>query len=221
MNLIGEHLKKNQIYNLLELYRDLYGESVHLKVNKNNNCQFDSINHEVSNKIFLGKKTNSFESYFSLIPLSSRKKNIFFGLGSTDSKIIFISKSICDSQNNIEFEFTGENGKLFDKMLSAISLKRKDICMYSLLNSYDMTATENSNKEVCDFTKNIRSIISSYEKKIIVFMGKMNFLDKDIFSANNYGVIESLAPSELIAKPEFKKRAWNDFKLIREKYLNA
>ena len=77
MNLIGEHLKKNQIYNLLELYRDLYGESVHLKVDKNNNCQFDSINHEVSNKIFLGKKTNSFESYFSLIPLSSRKK-IFF-----------------------------------------------------------------------------------------------------------------------------------------------
>ena len=64
-------------------------------------------------------------------------------------------------------------------MLRAISLKRKDICMYSLLNSYDMTAIENSNKEVCDFTK-IRSIISSYEKKIIVFMGKMNFLDRDI-----------------------------------------
>ena len=84
-----------------------------------------------------------------------------------------------------------------------------------------MTAIENSNKEVCDFTKNIRSIISSYEKKIIVFMGKMNFLDRDIFSANNYVIIESLAPSELIAKPEFKKRAWNDFKLIREKYLNA
>ena len=38
-------------------------------------------------------------------------------------------------------------------MLSAISLKRKDICMYSLLNSYDMTAIKNSNKEVCDFTK--------------------------------------------------------------------
>ena len=52
-------------------------------------------------------------------------------------------------------------------------------------------------------------------------MGSMNFLDKDIFSANNYGVIESFAPSELIAKPELKKRAWNDFKLIREKYLNA
>ena len=98
MNLIGEHLKKNQIYNLLELYRDLYGEYVHLKVNKDNNCQFDSINHEVSNKIFLGKKTNSFESYFSLIPLSSRKKNIFFGLGSTDSKIIFTLHDLLKGQ---------------------------------------------------------------------------------------------------------------------------
>ena len=71
--------------------------------------------------------------------------------------------------------------------------------------------------KVCDFTKNIRSIFSSYEKKIIVFMGKMNFLDRDIFSTNNYGVIEScIRHPELIAKPEFKKRAWNDFKLIRE-----
>ena len=48
----------------------------------------------------------------------------------------------------MEFEFTGENGKLFDKMLSAISLNRKDICMYSLLNSYDMTASENNNKSL-------------------------------------------------------------------------
>ena len=125
-------------------------------------------------------------------------------MGSTDSKIIFISKSIFNSQNNIEFEFTGENGKLFDKMLSAIGLNRKDICMYSLLNSYDMTASKNSNKEVCDFTKNIRSILA-HMKKIIVFMGKMNFLDKDIFSANNYEVIESPAPSELILNPNLKK----------------
>ena len=106
-------------------------------------------------------------------------------------------------------------------MLSAIGLNRKDICMYSLLNSYDKTASKNSDEGVYDFTKNIRSIISSCEKKIIVFMGRINFLDKDIFSANSYGIIESFAPSELIAKPEFKKRAWNDFKLIREKYLNA
>ncbi|MBI72263.1 MAG: hypothetical protein CMG61_02215 [Candidatus Marinimicrobia bacterium] len=221
MNLIGEHLKKNQIYNLLELYRDLYGDSIHTRINKDNNCQFDFINHEVSNKIFLGEKTNYFENYFGLIPLSSRKKNIFFGLGLTDSKIIFISKSIFISQKNIEFEFTGENGKLFDKMLSAIGLKRKDIFMYSLLNSYDKNVNKTSNKEVFDFTKNIRNIISSDEKKIIVFMGRTNFLDKNIFSANNYEIIESFAPSELIAEPKLKKRAWNDFKLIREKYLNA
>ena len=219
MNLIGEHLKKTQIYNLLELYRDLYDESIHFTVD--NKTQFDFINHEVTNEFFLGDKTNFFESYFNLIPLANRKKNILFGSGLINSKIIFFSKSIFTSQNSMEFEFTGENGNLFDKMLNAIGLNRKDICIYSLFNSYNMSKTKISDREVCHFTTNIRSIISLNEKKIIVFMGKINFLDKDIFSANNYEVIETFAPSDLLVKPELKKRAWDDFKLIREKYLNA
>ena len=48
--------EENQIYNLLELYRDLYDESIHLTVD--NKSQFDFISHEVTNRFFLGKKTN-------------------------------------------------------------------------------------------------------------------------------------------------------------------
>ena len=54
----------------------------------------------------------------------------------------------------MEFEFTGENGNLFDKMLNAIGLNRKDICIYTLFNSCNKSMTKFSNSEICHLTKN-------------------------------------------------------------------
>ena len=211
---------KKEIYNYLNQYKDLYDNDLILSDN------FQFLKDELSQKNHSIKKCSE---------CLSNKKNVHsvFGIGNSKSDIVFIAKAFDKSQDLSQIPSISRSGKLFEKILSAINLKRDDVYIINIsnYNSYENNSSFKKETEVCNSClkkqlKNIspRLIVSLGQLATLALLGtKENFTDlKD--KIQNYYDIDFLVtyhPEDLLKNPELKKFTWKDFKFIRDNYLDG
>ena len=173
--------------------------------------------------------------------LKKTAKNFIKFQGNKNSDILVIDGTPSPDEDKIGKSFASEKGNLFDKILNAIKLNRDDIFIVNAVpwrppgNRYP---TEQEIKICRPFICNLIKLIKpkivlclgevatnqtlDLNQSIINSRGKWYFLKSNSYYNNseiedNIYVLPTLGISYLLMRPDMKKEAWEDMKLLRDK----
>jgi uracil-DNA glycosylase len=177
----------------------------------------------------LKKQINSIEN----CNLKNNSQNLILGDGNINSSIMLIGEAPGIEESKSGTTFKGEVGKLLDKMLLAIDIKRQNIyCSYAI-NFRPPEDRKPTSQEIKRYSVFLREHVSIINPKIIILMGSsaMEAVTginskissergkwKEVILKNKtYPLMISFNPSYLIRFPENKKYSWEDLKKIKKK----
>ena len=177
----------------------------------------------------LKKQINSIEN----CNLKNNSQNLVLGDGNINSSIMLIGEAPGIEEDKSGMPFKGEIGKLLNKMLLAINIKRKDIyCSYAI-NFRPPEDRKPTSLEVKRYSVFLKEHISIINPKIVILMGSsaMEAVTgintkissergkwKEVILKNKtYPIMITFNPSYLIRFPENKKYSWEDLKRIKQK----
>ncbi len=191
--------------------------------NKNNNLdKIQQINE-------LKKLINSLQN----CNLKDYSKKLILGDGNINSPIMIIGEAPGEEDEKTGRTFQGESGKLLEKMLLAINLKKDNIYSSYAINFRPPEDRKPTNQEIKRYSIFLKKHISIIDPKIIVIFGStamesvtssnekisnMRGNWKEIILKNKtYPLMITFNPSYLIRFPENKKHSWDDLKKIKKK----
>ncbi len=162
-----------------------------------------------------------------LCNLSQTRTNAVFGSGSFNSKVVIIGEAPGGEEDKQGIPFVGRAGKLLDKMLSAIKLKREDVFICNILKCRPPDNRNPQPDEIEACVPYLNAQLKLIDPKIIFTLG--NFATKfmlktnegitklrgKLYSIDNYTVLPSYHPSALLRRASLKKDAWEDLKLLK------
>ena len=231
-------LEKELIYNLLKTASDnYYGYSSPDFTEKpvfsddipsnnfNSNSDTRNITLDSLNQKILG---------CSKCSLSKQKTNIIPGQGVSNPEVLVLGENPSEEDDQLGQPFTGEAGKLLDKMLAAIQLGRNCNCYLSNTVKchppYNREADKNERESCKSY---LDAQIHLLKPKMILALGKtvlstilninedfsLNKYRGQILNYNNIPLVVTYHPNALLRNIEFKKPAWEDLKFFRTKLL--
>ena len=165
--------------------------------------------------------------------LKRNAKNLVFGDGNINSKIMIIGEGPGANEDLEGKPFVGRAGKLLDKMLASIKLDRKKVYISNVVNFRPPENRKPSEEEIQRYLPYLIAHIEIINPKILLLLGSTalnalvgnevviskargNWIEKEIGNIKTW-VIASFHPAFLMRQPEQKKLAWIDLKMIREK----
>ena len=165
--------------------------------------------------------------------LKGSSTQIVFGDGNINSPIMIVG-SAPDVQDDISGKvFSGDDGELLKKMLSAINIKKENIYLTYAINFKSPDDRRASSAEIKRYSIFLKKHISIINPKLIILMGstamesitglnnkissERGVWKETIIQNNNYNLIITFDPSYLLRLPENKKYSWEDLKMIIEK----
>ena len=165
--------------------------------------------------------------------LKKNAKNLVFGDGSINSKIMIIGEGPGANEDLEGKPFVGRAGKLLDKMLNSIKLDRRKVYISNVVNYRPPENRKPTEEEIQRYLPYLITHIEIINPKILVLLGSTalnaligneeviskargKWFEKKIGEINTW-IIASFHPAFLMRQPEQKKLAWIDLKMIREK----
>ena len=165
--------------------------------------------------------------------LKKSAKNLVFGDGNINSKIMIIGEGPGANEDIEGKPFVGRAGKLLDKMLSAIKLNRTKVYISNVVNYRPPENRRPTEMEIEKYLPYLISHIEIINPKILLILGSTalntligndeviskargKWIQKDIGAVKPW-IIASFHPAFLMRQPEQKKLSWLDLKMIRDK----
>ena len=165
--------------------------------------------------------------------LKNHANQLVFSDGNFRSKIMLVGEGPGQKEDEIGKPFMGDAGKLLNKMLAAIDIKRESIYITNVVNYRPPNNRKPTTAEINKYSKFLYEHISIINPKILIIMGgtamealignnfkisKERGIWKDvILKGKTYLSIVTFHPSYLLRQPDQKKYSWIDLKEIRKK----
>jgi len=165
--------------------------------------------------------------------LKENSKNLVMGDGDINSPVMLIGEAPSHQEDLTGISFQGDVGKLLDKMLLAINIKRENIYSTYSINFRPPNDRKPNTNEIDRYSTFLKEHISIVNPKILILMGStaMEAITglgsrisnergkwKEIILKNKtYPLMITFSPSYLIRFPENKKYSWDDLKKIKQK----
>ena len=165
--------------------------------------------------------------------LKNHANQLVFGDGNFRSKIMLVGEGPGQKEDEIGKPFMGDAGKLLNKMLAAIDIKRESIYITNVVNYRPPNNRKPTTAEINKYSKFLYEHISIINPKILIIMGgtamealignnfkisKERGIWKDvIIKGKTYLSIVTFHPAYLLRQPDQKKYSWIDLKEIRKK----
>jgi len=161
-----------------------------------------------------------------LCELSKCRKNVLFGYGNFNSKVMFISDEPTKTEDELASYYVVKTGELLAKMIeNVLNIKKEEIYITTLVKCKSLNGATNSNMDVCNdyLLKQIELI----KPKLIVALGEKTytylFKNSDNFSQirgkelsfNGISLLPTFSPTFLLRNPSFKKDAYYDMLKIK------
>ena len=161
--------------------------------------------------------------------------------GNHNSKILIVDGTPESDEDKEGRPFVGSKGELFEKMLKAIHLKREDVFIVKSIPWRPPGNRYPTNEEINICRPFVFNLISLLDPKIILCMGEVatnQILDLNESIINSRGkwylfknssfykfknsvnkqyVLPTFNLSYLLKRPETKRQAWEDMKMLRDK----
>ena len=186
----------------------------------------------------IDKLENSFKN-FNGCNLKKTATNFINFQGSKKADILFIDGTPDTEEDKVGKSFVSAKGDLFDKMLNAINLKKDDIFIVNAIPWRPPGNRYPTAEEIKICRPFIFNLIKLLRPKIIVCLGEIstnqilhlnqNFIKtrgkwhslksniNDFDEEYNPYVLPTLNISYLLSRPDMKRQAWEDMKLLRDK----
>ena len=165
--------------------------------------------------------------------LKKNSPNLILGDGDINSPIMIIAEAPGLEEEKTGKTFQGESGRLLEKMLIAINIKKKDTYSSYAINFRPPEDRKPTSQEIRRYSVFLKEHISIIDPKIILLFGgtAMEAVTssngkisnergkwKEIILKNKtYPFMITFSPSYLIRFPENKKYSWDDLKKINQK----
>lgn len=164
--------------------------------------------------------------------LSETRTKVVFGTGNPHAKLLFIGEAPGVNEDLQGLPFVGRAGNLLDKMLKAIGLTRAQVYIANVLKC---RPPENRTPNVGEVEKcepYLLKQIAIIQPELIICLGLTSAktllrveytLEKmrgQIFQYHNVDLIVTYHPAALLRNENLKKYAWEDFKKIKNLYLD-
>ena len=206
------------------------------KINVTKNDSYDIKNIE--------KLVNELEYSFKNIDDFNLKKtssNFVKFSGNINSKLLIIDGTPDIEEDKTGFPFVSQKGLLFENMLNAIKIKRDDIFLVKSIPWRPPGNRQPTEEELKICRPFIFNLIKLLKTKIILCLGevatnqilgldesilkvrgkwrllKSERIFKDDMLKREIFVLPTLNISHLLLRPDLKKYAWEDMKLLRDK----
>jgi len=162
--------------------------------------------------------------------LSETRKNLVFGEGNSNAKVIFIGEAPGEQEDNIGKPFVGPAGQLFDKMLKAISFDRNEVYITNIVKCRPPNNRDPKPDEINACLAYLFKQISIIQPAIICALGKVagntllqrnNLLGEmrgKFYSFRNSLLMVTYHPSAMLYHTKWKRPTWEDLKMLRNKY---
>ena len=165
--------------------------------------------------------------------LKNHANQLVFSVGNFRSKIMLVGEGPGQKEDEIGKPFMGDAGKLLNKMLAAIDIKRESIYITNVVNYRPPNNRKPTTAEINKYSKFLYEHISIINPKILIIMGgtamealignnfkisKERGIWKDvIIKGKTYLSIVTFHPAYLLRQPDQKKYSWIDLKEIKKK----
>jgi len=161
-----------------------------------------------------------------LCELSKTRKNVLFGMGNHNSKVIFISDEPSASEDALGTFYSGKSGELLSKMIeNVLNLKKEEVYITNLVKCKSSNSLNKSHVESCN--DYLQKQIELINPELIVSLGESTYSyllnEKDNFSQNrgkeltyhNIKLIPTFSANYLLRNPSAKKDAYYDMLRIK------
>lgn len=153
---------------------------------------------------------------------------IVMGEGSLENKIMLIGEGPGGTEDKKGKPFVGRAGRLLDKILKSVNIKRKNIYITNIVKCRPPENRNPTREEMKACSPILKTEIKYIKPKVIVPLGSiaLKYLvgsDKKItedrgkwFNKGDVYFLPTFHPAYLLRNANMKKYVWKDFKLIKK-----
>jgi len=167
--------------------------------------------------------------------LWTTRTNIVFGEGNPKAELMFVGEAPGADEDATGRRFVGRAGKLLDKMIEAIGMKREQVYIANVVKSRPPGNRDPERDEVAACSQFVFRQIAAIRPRLIVTLGnpatrelletraaisrlRGNF--QDYPRIEGIKVLPTFHPAYLLRSPDKKREAWEDLKKVRD-YLKG
>lgn len=164
-------------------------------------------------------------------PLGASRNKFVFGSGNPDADLMFVGEAPGEREDAEGVPFVGRAGKLLDDILKAIDLEREDVFIANVLKCRPPNNRDPNREEIETCEPYLLKQIELIKPKLLVALGRISattlLRTKDsltamrgqVFDYHGTDMVVTYHPAALLRNPNWKRPAWEDFKKIRQMYL--
>ena len=238
---------KNQklITNVLDFYREIgidsivydkfFCEATSLFEDNKKNIRLEINHHSKKNKELQIKELEHSFKIFEGCKLKKTSTNFVSFYGNTNSKLLIIDGPPDEEEDKKGVPFVSSKGLLFEKMLNAIELNMDETFIIKSIPWRPPGNRYPSKEEIKICRPFIINLINLLNPKIIVCLGEVPTyqileLNESIIKLRGkwqtlksneinceFSILPTFSVSHLLNRPDLKKYAWEDMKLLRDK----
>ena len=218
-------MNQNLIINYFNKIRYVYGQNLFLNPQTVQKYRLSSNKNTISDDIYNYK--NKICDCIKC-PLGKTRTNLVFGSGNPKSGIMIIGEAPGEKEDEIGEPFVGKSGKMLDRILSALQLKRdSDVYITNVVKCRPANNRDPLPSEVEKCEPHLKKQINIIKPKIIVALGRVagkTLLKVDttlehmrgrLFEYHNIPLFVTYHPAALLRNPNLKPNAWEDFQVLK------
>ena len=160
--------------------------------------------------------------------LYSMRKNIVFGVGNPDAKLMFVGEAPGADEDEQGLPFVGKAGQLLTKIIEAIDLKRNDVYIANIIKCRPPSNRNPDEDEITTCIPFLKKQIEIISPEIVCTLGNIatrSMLDTDMGITKLRGrfhersglkIMPTYHPSYLLRDPSKKRETWEDMKRVKK-----
>jgi len=162
--------------------------------------------------------------------LRSTCRQVVFGAGSLNARIMFVGEGPGKDEDEQGLPFVGRAGQLLDKILVAAELDRQQAYITNVVKCRPPGNRLPNPDEVKACRPYLEAQIHLLAPRIIICLGaaaaqtvidpkaRITQIHGRWFNRDGVKLMATFHPAALLRNPNYKRPAWEDFKLIRDEY---
>jgi len=162
-------------------------------------------------------------------PLSEKRKNVVFGEGSAEARVMFVGEGPGAEEDRTGRPFVGQAGKLLDGMIAALGLKRSEVYIANVVKCRPPRNRDPKPEEMAVCSEFLHRQIDLIRPEVIVPLGRiaarhLTGSDRSMGALRGrWGrfrgipLLPTYHPAYLLRSPLEKRKTWSDLKAVRAK----
>lgn len=162
-------------------------------------------------------------------PLSENRTNVVFGVGNQNAEVMFIGEGPGENEDLLGEPFVGNAGKLFDKYLLAVGMKREEVYIANMVKCRPPHNRDPKPEEIDCCIGYLRRQVKLINPKIIVCLGRISaqrLISPEFRVTKEHGhwfkkggvfMMGTFHPAALLRNPSQKPDAFEDLRVLRSK----